>query len=46
MDKSLYISMGGASNAMRELQVVTNNLANVNTTAFRGDSLSFSQFQC
>lgn len=44
MDKSLYISMTGAHNSMRQLEVVTNNLANVNTTAFRADS-SFLQQQ-
>lgn len=37
MDNSLYISMNGAHNSMRELEIITNNLANVNTTAFRSD---------
>ncbi|VVC77099.1 Flagellar basal-body rod protein FlgF [Aquicella siphonis] len=38
MDKSLFISMNGAYNSMRQLEIITNNLANVNTTAFRADS--------
>lgn len=45
MDQSLYVSMGGAKNAMRQLEVITNNLANVNTTAYRSDSSYISQFQ-
>src|SRR5579885_2839521 len=43
MDKSLYISMNSAYNAMRQLEVMTNNLANVNTTAFRADSTYVQQ---
>lgn len=38
MEKSLYISMGGAGNAMQQLAIITNNLANVNTTGFRSDA--------
>lgn len=37
MDKSLFISMNGADNAMHQLQVLSNNLANVNTNGFRAD---------
>lgn len=43
MDKSLFISMGGASNASRQLQIITNNLANINTTAFRSDASYIEQ---
>ena len=37
MDKSLFINMNGAQIAMRQLAVITNNLANSNTPAFRAD---------
>lgn len=45
MDRSLFISMSGAKNAMKELEVLTNNLANVNTTAFRADSAFMKQYK-
>lgn len=38
MDKLLYVSMGGAKNSMHQLEILTNNLANVNTTGFRADA--------
>lgn len=38
LDKAAYIGMNGAQSAMRRLQIITNNLANVNTTGFRSDS--------
>ncbi|PAU87919.1 flagellar basal-body rod protein FlgF [Pseudomonas sp. WN033] len=37
MDKSLYISMTGASQNMLAQRAHANNLANINTTGFRGD---------
>lgn len=37
MDKALYVGMSGASQMMRAQTVHANNLANVNTTGFRGD---------
>lgn len=37
MDKAMYIGMGGQTNALKELEILTNNLANVNTPGFRGD---------
>lgn len=43
MDKSLFISMSGAKNSSRQLEIITNNLANVNTTAFRADSSYIDQ---
>ena len=36
-DKAVYIGMSGASNSMHQLEILTNNLANVNTTGFRAD---------
>lgn len=45
MDKSLFISMSGAQNASRQLEIITNNLANVNTTGFRADSTYLEQHQ-
>ncbi len=37
MDKALFIGMGGQTTALRELEILTNNLANVNTPGFRAD---------
>ena len=37
MNYGAYISAGGALNAMHRLDVATNNLANVNTVAFKRD---------
>lgn len=37
MDKALFVGMGGQNNALRELEMLSNNLANVNTPGFRGD---------
>lgn len=37
IDKAAYVGMNGAQGSMRRLQILTNNLANVNTTGFRGD---------
>ncbi len=37
MDKALFIGMGGQTNALRELEILSNNLANVNTPGFRAD---------
>jgi flagellar basal-body rod protein FlgF len=36
-DKAVFIGMTGAKSAMQQLGIVTNNLANVNTTGFRAD---------
>ena len=36
MDRMLYTAMNGAKNAMDQQSVVSNNLANVTTTGFRG----------
>lgn len=37
IDKAAYIGSSGARNSMRRLAVITNNLANANTTGFRAD---------
>jgi flagellar basal-body rod protein FlgF len=37
MDKALFIGMSGQSNSLRELEILSNNLANVNTPGFRAD---------
>lgn len=42
MSQSLYTAMGGISAAQTELNVVSNNIANLNTTAFKGSSVNFS----
>ncbi len=36
-DKSIFIANSGANNAMRRMAVITNDLANANTTGFRAD---------
>lgn len=42
MSQSLYTAMGGISAAQTELQVVSNNIANMNTTGFKSSSVNFS----
>lgn len=42
MSQSLYTSMGGIAAATTELSVVSNNVANINTTAYKGSSVQFS----
>lgn len=37
VDKALFLGTSGAQSSMQELQVITNNLANVSTTGFRED---------
>lgn len=44
MDKALFIGMSGADSQMHQLEVLTNNLANVNTPAFRSDSTVSTPF--
>jgi flagellar basal-body rod protein FlgF len=38
IDKAAYIGMDGAKSNMNKLAILTNNLANVNTTGFRADA--------
>lgn len=42
MSQSLYTAMGGITAATTEVQVVANNVANINTTAFKSSSVNFS----
>jgi flagellar basal-body rod protein FlgF len=43
MDKALFIGMGGQTNSLKELELLTNNLANVNTPGFRADYETMKQ---
>lgn len=43
MDKALFLGTHGAKNSMRQLEILTNNLANVNTTGFRADHEAMRQ---
>lgn len=42
MSQSLYTSMSGISAATTLLEVISNNVANINTTAFKSSSVNFS----
>jgi flagellar basal-body rod protein FlgF len=42
-DKAIFVGMSGARSAMHKLEIITNNLANVNTTGFRADYESVKQ---
>lgn len=42
MSQSLYTSMGGIAAAQTNLNVISNNIANLNTTAFKSSSVNFS----
>lgn len=44
MDKALYIGMGGQTSSLKELEIMTNNLANVNTPGFRADYEIMNQY--
>jgi flagellar basal-body rod protein FlgF len=41
MDTSLYVNLSRQTAVMRELEIVANNLANVNTTGFRAERTLF-----
>lgn len=43
MSQSLYTSMGGISAAQTSLNVISNNIANINTTAFKSSAVNFSE---
>lgn len=43
MSQSLYTAMGGISAAQTDLNVISNNIANLNTTAFKGSKVNFSE---
>lgn len=42
MSQSLYTSMGGIAAATTELSVISNNVANINTTAYKSSSVQFA----
>ena len=42
MVRSLYSAVSGLNTHMNEMDVIGNNIANVNTTAYKSQSLSFS----
>lgn len=42
MSQSLYTSMSGITAATTSLEVISNNVANINTTAFKSSSVNFS----
>lgn len=37
MDKSLFVAMGSQRNSLKQLEILSNNLANANTPGFRAD---------
>jgi flagellar basal-body rod protein FlgF len=39
IDKAAFIGMNGAKESMRQMQIITNNLANLNTPAFKSDDI-------
>ena len=43
MDKAIFIGMGGQTSALRALEILSNNLANVNTPGFRADYETMKQ---
>ncbi|HQI00320.1 MAG TPA: flagellar basal-body rod protein FlgF [Deltaproteobacteria bacterium] len=45
MDQGIYIAASGAIAMEQRLEIIANNLANVNTTGFKKDSISFEDFQ-
>ena len=42
MSQSLYTAMGGIAAAQSQLSVISNNIANINTTGFKSSSVNFS----
>lgn len=42
MSQSLYTAMSGISAATTSLQVISNNIANINTTSYKASSVQFS----
>ncbi len=42
MSQSLYTAMGGISAAQTELNVISNNIANINTTGYKSSAINFS----
>ncbi|WP_158965224.1 flagellar hook-basal body complex protein [Chachezhania sediminis] len=44
METTVYATLSRQSGLMREMQIVANNIANVSTTGFRQEGLTFSEF--
>ena len=44
MDNALLIGLSRQTTLRRELDVVANNIANLNTTGFKADGAVFSEF--
>ncbi|MBF0620284.1 MAG: flagellar basal-body rod protein FlgF [Magnetococcales bacterium] len=44
MDSGFYAAVNGALRSEMKLEVLTNNLANVNTTGFKADDITFDSF--
>ena len=44
MDNTTYIALSRQQGLWNRLEVIANNLANVNTTGFKGSDTLFSQF--
>lgn len=44
MDNSLLITLSRQASLRRELEIVANNVANINTTAFKADGAVFSEY--
>ena len=44
MDNDLLVGLSRHVSLRRELDVITNNIANLNTTGFKGESVMFEQF--
>lgn len=42
MSQALYTSMSGINAGTRQIEVVSNNVANINTTAFKSSSINFA----
>lgn len=45
IDKAAFIGMNGARESLRQMQIITNNLANLNTPAFRADDILVKPYQ-
>lgn len=43
MDKALYLGTAGQRNSMKEMEILSNNLANLNTPGFRADYETIKQ---
>jgi flagellar basal-body rod protein FlgF len=44
METAGYVALSRQSSLMREMQVIANNIANVNTTGFRQEGILFSEY--